>query len=142
MDTHCRGRTQVPVPRSCPSSGVFQFLCIFLMPINLMPINRLAVMAKAITITQVISAPIECPHVLLDRDVKILSSTSSVRRSEHYSYNYSVSFCRLRVCAHVNIFPSLRQDASRYAVTTILTMRTFLAGSYLPIISSGQASEL
>src|SRR5579872_3100686 len=61
MDTHCRGRTQGPVPRACFSSGTFQFLCIFLMPMN-----RLAVMAKAITISHVISAPIECPHVLPD----------------------------------------------------------------------------
>jgi len=49
------------------------------------------------------------------RDVKLLSSTSSVRRLEHYSCNYSVSFCRLRVCAHVNTFPSLGEDARSYA---------------------------
>jgi len=67
-------------------------------------------MAKAITVTHVISASIECPHVLPDCDVKLLSSTSSVRRLEHYSYDYSVSVCRLRVCAHVNTFPFLGED--------------------------------
>jgi hypothetical protein len=93
-------------------------------------------MAKAITVTHVISASIECPHVLPDRDVKLLSSTSSVRRLEHYSYNYSVSFCRLRVCAHVNTFPSLGQHAPvAYALATTLTMRNS-SGALLPITSS------
>jgi hypothetical protein len=72
-------------------------------------------MAKAITVTHVISASIECPHELPDRDVKLLFSTSSVRRLEHYSYDYSVSVCTLRVCAHVNTFPLLGEDARSYA---------------------------
>src|SRR5579871_1022660 len=56
MHIHCRGKTQAfsgGSIRSRLSSEVVQFLCIFLMPINM-----LAAMATAIAIIHVISAPI------------------------------------------------------------------------------------
>jgi hypothetical protein len=108
MDTHCRGRTQGPVPRAL----FFE--------------RHLSILIRAH----------RTPMYFPIRDVKLLSSTSSVRRLEHYSYNYSVSFCRLRVCAHVNTFPSLGQHAPvAYALATTLTMRNS-SGALLPITSS------